>query len=392
LPSGDETRAGHRDIVSPPLALVALCAAGLEPFLADELRGLGADGVEAQRGAVAFRGGWAECWRANWRLRTANRVLWELASFPAPDGDALYAGARALLTERGDLANLLSPERTFAIDATATDAAVRDAQWAALRVKDGLVDAQRERHGRRASVERAQPDLPLRLRLHRETATLLLDTSGEPLDRRGYRGKTTLAPVREQLAAACVLASGWDGSGPVVDPMCGSGTLLVEAAWIALGIAPAALRSGFAFERLPSFDAAGFAAVRAETIPAPGPDVTLVGNDVSSEAVRAARENLTRAGLEDHARVRRGEAFTLPAPEGAPGLVLVNPPYGARLPDGDDPWRQLGDWLKRGFRGWRAVVLAGGETLGRTIGLKPNRRWPVKNGALEARILVFELY
>ncbi len=375
------------------LALVAICAVGLEEILARELRDLGACDVEPQRGAVAFRGDWPACWRANWRLRTANRVLVELARFAAPDGDALYAGAKDFVGSNSRFADWFVPERSFAIEATTAASAVRDTRWAALRLKDGLADAQRERYGSRASVEREDPELPLRLRLHQDEATVLLDTSGEPLDRRGYREVSTLAPLREQLAAACVLASGWDGRGPVVDPMCGSATLLIEAAWIAQGRAPASLRERFAFERLPSFDAETWRALRAEPLPAPGPDVRLFGNDVSSEAVRAAHANLTRAGLDECARVRRGDAFTFaPPPDLGPGLVLVNPPYGSRLPNEEDPWRRLGDWLKQGFRGWKAVVLAGGEGLGKTIGLKPTRRWPVRNGPLEARILTFDLY
>lgn len=373
------------------LRLVAICAAGLEELLAAELETLGVEQIEPERGAVVFTGQWADCWRANWRLRTANRVLVELASFDAPDGDALHAAARALVA--GPLGDLLVPERTFAIEATSTASQVRDTRWAALRVKDGLADGQRDRYGRRASVERETPDVPLRLRLHRDHATLLLDTSGEALDRRGYRERTTLAPLREQLAAACVLASGWDGRGPVVDPMCGSGTLLIEAAWFAQGVAPGALRTEWAFERFPGFDAARFDEIRGESIPAPGADVQLFGNDVSSEALRAAGLNLANAGLDHRARLRRGDALTMAPPAaGGPGLVVVNPPYGERLPNGDDPWRALGDWLKQGFRGWKAVVLAGGDGLGKTIGLKPKRRWPVRNGALDARILVFELY
>lgn len=378
-------------VSAPALQLVAICAAGLEELLAAELVALGARNIEPQRGAVAFRGSWEDCWRANWRLRTANRVLVELSSWTAADGDALHAGARSLVA--GELGELLQPERTFAIEATCTDSQVRDSRWAALRVKDGLADGQRERHGRRAFVERVSPDLPLRLRLHRDRATLLLDSSGEPLDRRGYRERTTLAPLREQLAAACVLASGWQGQGPVVDPMCGSGTLLIEAAWIALGRAPGCLRERWAFERFPGFDAARFARLRLEPIPAPGADVQLFGNDISSEALRAARLNLGHAGLEERAHLRRGDALTMQPPSaGGPGLVVVNPPYGERLPGGDDPWRALGDWLKQSFRGWQAVVLAGGEGLGKTLGLKPRRRWPVRNGALAARILVFDLY
>jgi len=297
-----------------------------------------------------------------------------------------------------DLPALLHPDRSFAIQATATASRIRDARWAALSVKDGLVDGQRERWGRRADVDREAPELQLRLRLHDDLATLLLDSSGEPLDRRGYRAISTAAPVRETLAAACVLAAGWDGRGAVVDPMCGSATLLVEAGWVALGLPPGRLRpggAGWAFERLPGFDPAGFAAVRAEALAAPGPGVRLVGNDRSPEALRAARANLELAGLRARAQLIRGEAADCRPPAGrglSPGLVVVNPPYGERSAVAPGDWRSLGDLLKRHFRGWRAVVLAGGEGLGKHIGLRPRRRLPVKNGPLDARILVFDLF
>ena len=288
------------------LSLVATCGLGLEEILEGEVCELGISGIAREKGAVAFRGGWEDCWRANWRLRTANRVLVELGSWDAADGEALAAGARALAggtAPRGagplDAGRLLHPERSFAVRASAAASAVRDPQWAALKVKDGLVDGQRDRWGRRASVDRGDPDLHLRLRLHRDRATLLLDTSGEPLDHRGYRAVSAAAPVREQLAAATALAAGWDGRGPVVDPMCGSGTLLVEAAWMALGRPPGALREGWAFERLPGFDAAAFARVRAEPLPAPARGLALHGNDRSAEALRAARANLERAGVLD---------------------------------------------------------------------------------------------
>ncbi len=384
------------------LALVATCASGLEELLDGELAALGAAARERQRGAVRFSGGWQDCWRANWRLRTANRVLVELAGWPAADGAALAAGARALAA--GSASDLLHPDRSFAIQATATASRIRDTRWAALSAKDGIVDGQRDRWGRRADVDRASPELQLRLRLHADRATLLLDTSGEPLDRRGYRTLSTTAPVRESLAAACVLAAGWDGRGAVVDPMCGSGTLLVEAAWVALGVAPGTLRPrdqggpGWAFERLPGFDAAAFAAVRAEPAAAPplaGADVRLFGNDRSTEALRAARANLDRAGLRGRARLTRGEAAGCrppPGPDLSPGLVAINPPYGERTAADAGHWRGLGDLLKHHFQGWRAVVLAGGEGLGKHIGLRPRRRLPVKNGPLDARILVFDLF
>ncbi len=386
------------------LDLVATCGLGLEELLAGELAALGARDLARERGAVSFRGAWEDCWRANWRLRTANRVLVEIAAWDAPDGDALAAGARALAAgavvtaEREELVALLHPARSLAVRASVAGSAVRDPQWAALKVKDGLVDGQRDRWGRRSAVDRERPDLALRLRLHHDRATLLLDTSGEPLDRRGYRVASVAAPLREQLAAACVLASGWSGAGPVVDPMCGSGTLLVEAGWLALGRPPGALRAepgagGWAFERLPGFAAEAFAAVRAEPLRAPGAEsLRLLGVDTSAEALRAAGANLARAGLAERARLARGDAFELEPPADGPGLVVVNPPHGERLAGAAEQWRRLGDLLKRRFAGWQAAVLAGGPALGKGIGLRPRRRIPVWNGPLEARILVFDLY
>ncbi|MEP7012221.1 MAG: RNA methyltransferase [Acidobacteriota bacterium] len=390
------------------LGLVATCALGLEDFVAAELAALvpGRIGeIEKSRGAVTIPGDWTDVYRANWRLRTANRVLVEIASFDGVDGEALYQGAKALVLggdrfgptgALGWFADLLHPDRTFSIQATTAGSEIRDSRWAALRVKDGIVDAQRERWGRRANVEREDPDLALRLRLHRDRATLLLDTSGEPLDRRGYRLDAGAAPVREHLAAACVLAAGWDGQGPIVDPMCGAGTLLIEAADIALGRAPGRLRKSFAFERLPGFDSRRYARVRSEAIPSLTTLETLVlyGNDLSGSALAAAKANLERTDLLPLTHLTRGDAFALETPAPAPGLLLVNPPHGHRLEEPGDPgdlWRQLGDLLKQRFRGYRAVVLAG-ESQGKGIGLKPKRRIPIWNGPLEGRILIFDLY
>lgn len=379
------------------LRIVATCALGLEALLEAELSELGVGDPSRDKGAVRFSGDWAEVWRANWRLRTANRVLVELASWPGSDGDALSEGAEELVTgpsrSWGDLkrVTLFQPERTLAIHATTRASSVRDTRWVALKVKDGLVDGQRQRYGRRSSVDRRDPDLSFRVRLHEDTATLLLDTSGAPLDRRGYRVRTTAAPLREQMAAACILASGWDGKGPVVDPMCGSGTLLAEAAGVALGRAPGALREGWAFERLPNFDASAYRSIREELIAAPGPEVRLFGVDRSRDAIEAAGENLKRARLADRARLLKGDGFAYEPPPG-PGLVVVNPPYGERLEESSKQWRQLGDLLKQRYRGWRAVVLAGGADRGKHIGLRPSFRLPVRNGPLDARILGFELY
>lgn len=320
-----------------------------------------------------------------------------LGEWPAPDGDTLAAGAAALVrdSERSwaglGCSALFAPDRTLALRATSSASSITDVRWVTLKVKDGLVDAQRELHGRRSSIDKRSPDLSLRVWLRRDHASLLLDTSGEPLDRRGYRARTVAAPVRENIAAACVLASRWDGSGPVVDPMCGSGTLLIEAATFALGRAAGSNRRGWAFQKLPNYDERAFAGIQAERREAPGPGVEIFGADTDSEALEAAVANLSRARLKRRATLSRTDAWELEPPPG-PGLLLVNPPYGERLAGGPDQWRRLGDLFKQRYKGWRAVVLAGDTDRGKFIGLKPSLRLPVRNGPLDARILVFDLY
>jgi putative N6-adenine-specific DNA methylase len=342
-------------------------------------------------------GNWRAVWRANLRLRSANRVLVRLATWPAADGAALAAGAGALVSRSGlhwagvTASDLFDPRNTLAIRASASRSQITDVRWAALRVKDGLVDAQRERFGQRSSIDRERPDLPLRLHLDQDLATLLLDTSGQPLDHRGYRVTTSQAPLREQLAAACVLAAEWDGQGPVVDPMCGSGTLLIEAAWFALGRDPSSLRDHWAFERFAGFNAAAFARVRNEKQPVRGADVRLYGIDRDPTAIASACNNLECAGLADRAKVMRGDAFTWTPPQ-EPGLVITNPAYGKRLDAAIDDMRRLGDLLKQRYTGWRAVVIAGDPGRGKHIGLRPARKISVKNGPVDARILVFDLH
>lgn len=377
---------------------IATCARGLEEILSAELAALGISAAGSDTGGVSFDGDWRSGLRANWRLRAANRVLIELASWPAASDDELYRGARDWVERSAPdedaafpLHALFSPDRTFAIQATATGSKIRDTRWIAMKTKDAIVDAQRAKWGKRADIERDSPDVAYRLRLHRDRATLLVDSSGEPLDRRGYRITSTAAPLRETLAAACLLASGWSGRGPVVDPMCGSGTFLAEAGALALGLAPNRLRTLWAFERLPGFSAALWDEVRAEPIPAPDRGVRLHGVDLAGEAMIAARRNLDAAGLMNHTTLSAGDAFDWEPPAG-PGLVAINPPHGERMLDSPEAWKRLGDLLKKRYSGWKAVVFAGGPSRGKHLGLKPTRRIPTWNGPLEARILTFDLW
>lgn len=382
---------------------IATCGRGLEGALEAELRALDLAPAARETGGVAFDGPFAAGLTANWRLRSANRVLVELASWDAPDNELLYGGARAWVEgaasgpEKRDggatlsPASLFDPERTFSIQATSSHSAIRDTRWIAMKVKDAIVDAQRVRFGGRSNIERSSPDLALRLRLYRDRATLLLDTSGEPLDRRGYRVTSTAAPLREQLAAAALLLSGWNGRGPVVDLMCGSGTFLAEAGAIALGLPPNRLRSLWAFERLPGFDRELWRQIRDQPIAVLDRDLKMIGVDQAREARIASERNLAAAGLLGETDLVHGDAFAFDPPPG-PGLVVANPPHGERLLDSPELWRALGDTLKRKYRGWKAVLFAGGDSQGKLLGLKPTRRIPVWNGPLEARILVLDLW
>ena len=378
------------------LACIATCPLGLEELVAGELADLGYDADAPGRASVAFRSDWQGCADANHWLRTASRVLVQLGSWVARDDEQLAKGAYELAATKREWSGLGStelfdPARTIAVSASSNRSAIKDVRWIAQRVKDGLVDAQRDRTGRRSSIDRRNADVPLRLYLENDRATLLLDTSGAPLDRRGYRIETVEAPVRENLAAACVLFSGWEGKGPVLDPMCGSGTLLIEASWFATGRAPGSLRGPGVLSRLTgrspkdvrSYGEGG----RGEGGLEPGPPLYGVDND--PQAIAATRINVEAAGVE--AQLACGDAFNLVPPEG-PGLLLVNPAYGVRLEQRPEDWRRLGDLLKQRYAGWTAVVLAGDPDRGKHIGLRPRRRHPVRNGPIDARVLVFDLY
>ena len=334
------------------MKLVATCAKGLEGLLRAEL-GRGREGV----GAVDFEGSWDDVEHYNRWLRTANRILVEVGGWRASRQEDLYQGAfRATLKS-----DALHPDRSFSLHATSS-ASNLVGSMVMLTVKDAIVDAQRKKYGRRANVDRDNADLQLRLRLHRNRATLLLDASGEPLDRRGYRHVTTEAPCRENLAAAMVLfANPPEDTTLVVDPMCGSGTLLAEAGAILGRIPSQRLRYGMR---------------------GPMPEhLTLIGGDIERSAVAAARENLTVAGFES-ARLAVRDAFTWDPPPG-PGLLLVNPPYGERL-------ERVGDLdaLLDRYPGYLAALLLGEDM---SLRRRPAGVLRVNNGPLNARIAVFEL-
>ena len=363
---------------------------GLEEVLAGELNALGVADVRVERGGVRFSGGLAACYRANLWLRTANRVLMPLAEFPCVTPQELYDGMRGI-----DWGGLLTPDMTMAVDCNLRDSDLTHSGFVALKAKDAVVDQLRDRTGRRPNVDTRDPDLRINLHLVKNRCTVSLDTSGAPLDRRGYRLARTEAPLRENLAAAIVLLSGWDGTTPFADPMCGSGTIPLEAAMIAARRAPG-LNRPFAFQRWPGFDPSLWQRLVREaeesvrtTLPVP-----VWGFDRDAAAVRTARENSRRAGVAGNVVFAVGEldGFT-PSPQA--GTIICNPPYGARLEERETLkpfYRRIGDILKQRCAGYTAWLLVGDQELSKEVGLRATRRIPLFNGPIECRLLKYELY
>jgi len=368
--------------------LVATCARGTEGALRRELAALGFRRVKGARGAVELEGSVEDGMRACLWSRTAMRVLLPLARFPAPDAAALYDGARGV-----DWTEWLTARTTLAVEATGTTPALTHTGFSALKVKDAVVDALRERLGARPDVDVRDPDVRVVLHLARGEGELSLDLAGGPLHRRGWRAVTTEAPLKETLAAAVLVLGGVARDLPFLDPMCGSGTLAIEQALAARGMAPG-LGRAFGFQRWPGYRGALQSAwdrlreeARAAALPrAPAP---IRARDASPEAVEAARRNAAAAGVAGDVAVELGDARK--AEPGAPaGTVCTNPPYGERL--GSRPlqlagfYRGLGEALRR-FHGWRAVLLSGNPLLDRELGLPIESTHRLWNGPLEVRLL-----
>ncbi len=371
--------------------LFATTAAGLEDTLAAELKGIGARDINKAVRGVAFAGDLDTVYQANLWLRTAHRVLLELVEFNASDREALYEGVTLV-----HWADHLSVDGSLAVDAVSSGSELDHTQFISRVVKDGIVDGFRRRRGRRPNVDPKDPDLRLNARLKNNRCTLSIDTSGRRLHRRGYRPTFGVrAPLKETLAAGILLKSGFDGSAPLIDPMCGSGTFLVEGALIAKNIAPGLLDGHFGFMRHPSFDKKVYRnlVTQAKATIRNDKECVIIGSDISEEALRAAGYAAQGAGVDDVVRLRRS-SFTTLAFRGE-GMVVTNPPYGERLGEMEDLaeiYRNLGDVLKRRCRGMSAHVITGSKFLAGKIGLHPKRRDILWNGPLECRLLHFDLY
>ncbi len=358
-------------------------AKGTEPALRDELRELRFTGVRADRGGVHFEGDWLAGFRACFTSRIGLRVLMPVVSFECPDEDALYEGVR-----RYDWTAVLSPKQTLAVSAVSRDSRLTHTQYVAQRTKDAIVDQQRDKSGARSSVDLKDADLNVFVHLVKNQANVHLDLAGVSLHKRGYRLETGEAPLKENLAAALLRYSGWDRQSPLVDPMCGAGTIAIEAAGYARGVAPGLARSSFGFERWASHDESQRRAVadlRRELAAAAkneGPPV--VASDSSAEALDAAQKNARRAGV----KLELAQKKLADVREQGPGAIVSNPPYGRRLKAEPDLGRELAKLVDRHPDLHVALLMAAEQRFGRTR-RRPEPPRSVYNGDIECLIRLY---
>jgi 23S rRNA (guanine2445-N2)-methyltransferase / 23S rRNA (guanine2069-N7)-methyltransferase len=388
----------HKRSAGPLIRFFATAAKGLEPLVADELRALGAQEVKEARGGASFEGAPADAYRACLWLRTANRVLMPVARFEAPDAEALYAAVRKMPWEQD-----VSPDGTLAVDFSGTSETLTNTQFGAQKVKDAIVDRFRELTGRRPDVDRLRPDLLVNVHLYRGLATVSIDLSGDSLHMRGYREAGVAAPLKENLAAALLLKCGWPEiakrGGSFVDPLCGSGTLVIEAALMAGDVAPGLLRDYWGFQGWLRHDQKLWEQVlmqaRDRQNAGRGKGPALLGADMDAKAILASQKNARTAGVAPAVRFEH-KALTdnsLPANLQA-GLVVTNPPYGERLGTVKTLgplYRGIGDWLKAHCLHWKAGVITDNTDLAKQIGLRARKINAFYNGALECKLLQFDV-
>lgn len=368
--------------------MVAKTFQGLEGVLAAELRKLGAANVRPGNRMVAFEGDLEMLYRANICCRTALRILKPFYKFRASTPDELYEHIKAY-----DWSTLLSTDKTFSIDTVAFSEEFTHSRYATYRVKDAIADWFRDKYGpdARPRVRLENADVILNVHISGREVTVSLDSSGESLHRRGYRlGGQTEAPINEVLAAGILLMAGYDGSRPFLDPMCGSGTFVVEAALIAANINPGVFRSHYAFENWPDFDRALYESIYHDDSAERVPDYPIVGADIAPKAVEIARKNAVGAGVSHFVTIetRPLSQWTSPVESVVPGLIVTNPPYGQRIsaPDMEGLYRSLGEKLKHVFTGWTAWVIGYRDEYFREIGLAPSRKEAINNGGLDCEL------
>lgn len=367
----------------------ASCPRGLEGVLADELTALGAQDVRAVEGGTGFRGPYALCYRINLESRIASRVLWRIGQCRYRDENDVYATARKI-----QWAQWFGPRQSIRVDTAAIKSPLRSLDFVTLRVKDAVCDVLREAEGDRPNVDTRQPDVRIHVFLTQDEAMFYLDTSGDALFKRGWRTATGDAPLRENLAAGILKLAGWTAEQPLLDPMCGSGTFLIEAALMATHRAPG-LNRKFGFEKLRNFEAKAWETLHQQVAAQENKSIKTIiyGYDRSGDAITDARQNVATLGLEQRIELKQC-SFEDSKPPMPAGTLITNPPYGVRMEELDDlaAWYPtLGDILKQRYSGWTAYILTADLRLAKIMRLQPSRRTPLFNGALECRLFKYEM-
>ncbi|MGP1363330.1 MAG: THUMP domain-containing class I SAM-dependent RNA methyltransferase [Bacteroides sp.] len=367
---------------------IAKTLQGLEPLLANELRALGATNVVEECRMVRFEGDKRMLYLANFHSRTALRILKPVLSFQAQDADELYEQALAY-----DWSSLLAVTQHFAIDSVVNSEEFNNSRYATYRLKDAIVDKFKQTCGRRPFVDPTNPEVRFHLHIKGQTCDILLDSSGESLHKRGYRVAQDVAPLNEVLAAGMILHSGWNGEVPFLDPMCGSGTILIEAALIAAGIAPGIFRKQFAFENWNDFDPDLMAEIYNDDSRERECETLILGTDISAKALESAEANINSAGLGKLIKLKKDSVFEYHPPM-IPGIVVTNPPYGERLKQFqlDRFYTQLGDVFKSRYEGWDVWILSGNRAAMKSFGLHPSRTITLYNGPIECKYQRFLMY
>lgn len=375
---------------SKSFKMVATTQQYLEPILVNELLNIGAENVEKHNRAVSFTGDLSTLYRANLCCRTALRVLVPFTSFAVRNERDLYEEIRRLDWEKH-----LDVDGTLAIHTSLSTDLFNHSQYISQKVKDAIVDRYRDKFGRRPSVDTINPHLSIAIHIVRNEVNVSFDSSSESLHRRGYRTEQTLAPINEVTAAGMIMLTGWDGKGAFVDPMCGSGTILIEAALYAKNIAPGLFKKHFGFMHWKNFDKTLWQAIVEEAKAAiKETDTIFIGSDKTFKAIEIARANATRAGLDEDIRLSNKRFEEVKPPQVVTGLVVMNPPYGERLPIEEiGPfYKQIGDKLKQDFDGYTAWIISSNVAALKKVGLAASQRLTLFNGPLECKYYKFELY
>ena len=372
------------------MILIAKTFAGVEDILSEELSAIGATNIRKLTRAVEFEGDQSVMYKANLMCRTALRILKPICTFEAADEDMLYKEIQKI-----DWSQYFTLQQTFAINATLNQSNLTHSQYVALKAKDAIVDQFRAATNDRPNVDIDHPDLRIHLHIFKDTCTLSFDSSGESLHKRGYRDYTNQAPINEALAAALVLLSGWDKKSALTDFMCGSGTILIEAAMISRNMAPNKFKDRFGFQTWRDYDEKLWKKIYNDAISAeiPADGVQITGSDISGVVLYKARQNIENTGLSQIIQLRKG-TFEKLMPQSESGTLICNPPYGLRIEPDDimQMYQQIGDALKKNFKGWTCWVFTGNLDAAKHIGLRTTRKIPLFNGPIECRFLKFEMY